>query len=374
MNRRPNPGGPSTRRRATPWSAVVLLGSALAGCGPGADAANGDHDRSAVAVDREQIAVAAVESLAAGPTLSGRLVPERQANLRAEVAGTVVRINVEEGQRVVAGQVLVRLDDAALVDAELSARSAVRTATEALAVARRNAERAARLAGVGALAERDLEQARWNVTNAEATLADADARHALTRKQLQKTVIRAPFTGAISERPASAGDVVQTGNPLVSVVDLRTVRLEATVPVSALEALEVGDVVTLTGTGVGPIEGRVRLINPVVDPATSQVRVIISLPNLKGRLVGGLFAEGRVATERRSALAVPIPAVDVRGASPSVRRIRDGVVELIAVELGIRDEARNLVEIRSGLAPGDTVLVSGSTGILPGTPVVVRKE
>ena len=357
---------------------TALLGLALltAGCSGESDAAARTAERTAVSVAPENVAVAQLQELAAGPALSGSLVPERQAALRAEVGGMVVEVRAEPGQRVATGQVLVRLDNAAQADAAQSARSAVRTAREALTVAQRNAERSERLAQAGALADRDLELARWNAMSAEATLADAEARLTLAERLLQKTTIRAPFAGIVSEREVRTGDVVQLGAELATVVDLRSLRLEANVPVSALGAMKVGTTVDFSVAGYDreSFQGKVWLINPVVDPATGQVRVIADIPNLGERLVAGLFAEGRVATERRSALAVPLAAVDLRGPTPLVRRLRLGLVELVAVELGIQDEARELVEIKSGLTPGDTVLAGGATGIAAGTPVVIKKE
>jgi RND family efflux transporter MFP subunit len=357
-----------------PFRAVLAASLLLAGCKARAETAA--VEVPAVSLRAENIAVAAQREISSGPSISGALMPEKVATLRAEVVGTVLQTQVEQGQAVAAGQVLVRLDDSAIRDALLSARSAVRTAAEALAVAKRNAERAERLAQAGALADRDLEQAKYAATMAEAGLADANARLASAGKAQEKTVIRAPFAGIVSERPANGGDVLQLGNPVVTVVDPKSLRLEANVPVSALTDLKPGSVVDFS---VGGYEGKsftgsVQRINPAVDPATRQVRVYVAIPNMAGRLVAGLFAQGRIQTERRAGLAIPLGALDLKGLAPLVRRLRGGRVELVTVELGMQDEVAQLVEIRSGLAPGDTVLVGPSAGVAAGTPVRIVKE
>ncbi|HEX7024860.1 MAG TPA: efflux RND transporter periplasmic adaptor subunit, partial [Gemmatimonadales bacterium] len=269
-----------------------------------------------------------------------------------------------------------RLDDTAIRDLVLSARSAHRTATEAVAVATRNAERSAKLAEAGALADRDLEQARWTATNAQAGLADAVARLSNAEKQQEKTEIKAPFAGLVSERPVKAGDVVQVGTPLATVVDPASLRLEATVPVSALAVLKVGTPVEFQVSGYEDrrYEGKVERINPALDPATRQVRIYVAIPNTAGRLVAGLFAQGRVATERRTVLAVPQSALDLKAPTPSVRRLRAGRVELVAVGTGMQDDVLQMIEITSGLAAGDTVLVGPSAGVAVGTPVRIVKE
>lgn len=356
--------------------AVVTLTFATAACGSRGSAEATPAEVPSVNLRPDNIAVAIEREIATGPSISGTLTAERQATLRAEVPGVVTHTLVEQGQPVKAGQVLLRLDDSAIRDAALSARSSLRTANEALVVARRNAERSERLAQAGALAERDLEQVRWLVMNAEAGLADATARLANADKQLDRTSIRAPFAGVVSERQVNAGDVLQVGNPAATVVDPGSLRLEATVPVSALGILKVGSPVDFQVSGYDDksFAGRIERINPAVDPATRQVRIYVGIPNLAGRLVAGLFAQGRVATERKTAVAVPLSALDFKAAAPSVRRIRGGKVELVAVELGLQDDVLQLVEITAGLAAGDTVLVGPAAGVAAGTPVRITKE
>jgi RND family efflux transporter MFP subunit len=353
------------------WAGLVLLGACR-----GSGASDAPAGMPEVSLGPDNISVALERELSSGPSISGTLAALREATLRAEVAGMVTAALVEEGQPVRAGQILVRLDDSAIRDALLSARSAHRTATEALTVARRNAERAARLTEAGAMAERELEQARWTATNAEATVADAAARLSSAEKQQEKTTVRAPFAGIVSERPANTGDVVQLGGPLVTVVDPQSLRLEATVPVSALSVLRLGSAVDFEVSGYADrhYTGKIERINPSVDPATRQVRIQVALPNVGGRLVAGLFAQGRVAVEQRKALSIPVSALDLKTPTPSVRRLRGGRVELVAVEVGLTDDVQQVIEVRAGLAAGDTVLVGPAAAVAVGSPVRIVKE
>jgi RND family efflux transporter MFP subunit len=357
-------------------AALATLVVTQAGCRDNAAAEAATAEVPSVTLRPDNIAVAAQREISAGPSISGTLAAVRQATIRAEVPGVVTETMVEQGERVRAGQILLRLDDAAVRDAVLSAQSAARTANEAMVVARRNAERAERLGQAGALAERDLEQARFAAMSTEAGLADARARLTNAQKQLDRTTIRAPFAGIVSERQVNAGDVMQVGNPAVTVVDPATLRLEATVPVSALSTLAPGSPVDFEVSGYEgkSFTGRVERINPAVDPATRQVRMYVAIPNLSGRLVAGLFAQGRVATERRSAIAIPISGLDLKGTAPMVRRLRGGKVELVLVEAGLQDDVLQLIEITSGIAVGDTILIGPSAGLAVGTPVRIVKE
>ncbi len=351
----------------------ILLATALSGLaacaksgaeGPPAEAAP-------VLIGPENLFVAESRTLQNGPALSGTLTAERSATIRAEVPGIVVQALADEGQAVRSGQLLGRLNDDAIRDQVLSAQSGLRTATEALVVAKRNVERSEKLAQAGAVAERELEQSRSSALNAEGAEAEANARLAGARKQLGYTMIRSPLSGIVSERHVNAGDNVSAGNPLFSVVDPSSLRLEAQVPVTALGSLKIGTAVGFTVDGYGDrsFDGRISRINPAVDPATRQVRITVTLPNQSGRLVGGLFAQGRAAIESRTGLVVPSSAIDRRGIRPMVTRVQGGVAQRVEVALGIEDLAIDRVEITTGIAVGDTVIIGSARGLQPGTRV-----
>jgi RND family efflux transporter MFP subunit len=326
-----------------------------------------------VVIGPENIVVVVDQEIRTGPALSGTLAPEREATIRAEVQAPVVETLVEQGQRVAAGQLLLRLDDAAIRDQLLSAKSTVTTAQANLTVAQHEQERNETLLNAGAIAERAVEQSRAQVTAARAQLAIAQAQLASAEKQSANTRITAPFAGIVSARAVNAGDVVSMGGALITVVDPSTMRLEASVPAEALGAVRLGAPVdfSVTGYPTRHFTGRVTRINPIADPATRQVRIIASLPNSGNTLVGGLFAEGRVSSESHRAPVVAQSAVDERGLRPSVVRLKSGRTEKTEVTLGLRDAATETVEVTQGLAPGDTVLLGAARGISAGTPVRV---
>jgi RND family efflux transporter MFP subunit len=324
----------------------------------------------------ENLAVAVDTTLTAGPLLSGSLEPELAATVRAELGGSVTELLADDGQAVKRGQVLVRIDDTALRDAYVSARAALRSAEATAQLARRNAERAERLAAAGAVADREVEDAQTNATNAEGLVADAKARLASAEKQLGKTVLRAPFSGIVANVTVSEGDVVQSGGALLSVIDPSSLRLEASVPAEDIALVKPGTEVQFTVSGFQgrTFTGKVQRVSPAVDPATRQVRVIASIGNASRALVAGLFADGRVAAERRHAVVVPRAAVDSRGIRPVVVRLKTGRVERVEVTAGLADRVSERVEIREGLAAGDTVLLGGAAGLPPGTPATVRVD
>jgi RND family efflux transporter MFP subunit len=362
-------------RRIPPATIIVALSVLSASaCKKGtaeADAASAAN--SAMTIGTENIAVVTVGELMSGPTLSGAIVPERSATVRAQIGGSVLQTYAEQGQRVGAGQLLAQIDASGLQDAFLSARSAVNSASNSADVAARELARSQKLFDAGAIAERDLEQSRRVAIAANASLADARSRLANAQRQLSNTRVVSPMSGVISEKPVSAGDVVSPGGALYTVVDPSSMRLEASIPADQLTSVRVGVPVTFTVNGYPgrTLTGKVTRVNPTADPATRQVRIIASIPNTGGVLVGGMFATGRIASEMKSGLIAPVSAIDLRSSQPAVMRIRQSKVERVPVELGLRDEGAEKIEIKSGVQAGDTLLLGAAQGISPGTVVKV---
>jgi membrane fusion protein (multidrug efflux system) len=373
MIRRRMGGGANNHRGVFAATATFALAGLLAtGC-KGAETTKAATTPAGMLVGPENISIVKAQQIRSGPAISGTLQPEEQANVRAEIGGAVLSTLAEQGQRVTKGAVLARIDDATMREAELSARAAVTTAQNSADITKRQMERNETLMKAGAIAERDLELARNQYSAAEAQLANAKAQLVNAQKQLSKATVTAPFSGIVSARQVSAGDVVQVGAALYTVVNPTTMRLEASVPADQLAAARVGAPVdfAVNGYPTRQFTGHITRVNPVADPTTRQVRIIVSLPNANGVLVGGLFADGHVASEVRSAPVIPLAAVDERGLKPFVMRIKNGQVEKTEVELGIRDATTETVEVRGGVQPGDTILLGAARGISEKTPVKV---
>lgn len=364
--------GTSSRAGAGALAGVMALTLVMA-CGRASGDARAESTGAGVTVGTENVAVVSSETLSSGPAISGALAPEREATLRAQVPGAVLQVMVDQGSRVAPGTPLAQIDDRTLRDAFLSARSAMTTAQSAAERSKRDLERSERLAQAGAIADRDLEEARLASTAAQSQLADAQARLTMAQKQMDDAQVRAPFRGVVSVRSVSEGDVVQPGTALFTVVDPSSMRYEASVPAAQLSEIRAGAPVSFTVNGYPgrTFEGKVSRISPSVDPATGQVQIVVTVPNTTGGLVAGLFADGRVANERRTGLTAPFTAVDLRGVKPAVLRLKAGRAERVEVELGVRDEERERYEITSGLQAGDTLLVGAAQGITPGTAVRV---
>ncbi len=350
---------------------VAIATLTLSACGRGSADASETPSEVTVQVGPEAMVIAATTVLSSGPILSGSLVAERTAQIRAEVPGSIIQVFMDPGARVAAGTSLAKIDDRAINDLYLSARSGLTAAQTSADIAARELTRAEALSKAGAISDRDLENARRGDLAARTMLDDAKARLSSAQKQLDATNVLAPYAGIVSERLVNPGDVVAPGSPLLTIVDPATMRLEAAVPAEQLSQVRVGAPVRFAVTGYPgrTFDGRISSINPSADPQTRQVRLFVRIPNGGNQLVAGLFAEGRVASDSREALTVPELAVDQRGLVPAVLRLKNGRTEKVEVTLGARDEAQERVEIRSGVVAGDTLLVGPALGISVGTPL-----
>ncbi|MEO6447107.1 MAG: efflux RND transporter periplasmic adaptor subunit [Gemmatimonadaceae bacterium] len=352
---------------------MVLLAVMLAACGKNDSDAAAEATPAGVAIGPENVAIVESATLHSGPGISGTLAAEREATVSAQISGTVLQTLADQGSRVSSGTVMARIDDHTIRESFLSARSAANTAQSAAARAQREMERFVKLSEAGAIADRELESARMSNEAALTQLADAKARLSLVQKQLNDAQVRAPFSGIVAEKRVNAGDLVNPGTPMFVVVDPRSMRFEGSVPADQLSMVRTGAPVSFSVAGYPErtFEGRIARINPMADPATGQVRIVVTVPNERNALVGGLFADGRVANETRTGLTAPFSAVDQRGVKPTVLRLKGGTVETVEVELGVRDEERERVELVSGVAAGDTLLTGAAQGITPGTVVRV---
>jgi len=355
---------------------LMVSVAAAAGCGRGdAGAAAAEVATPAIEIGRENVVTVATGDISVGPLISGELRAQREATVRAELGGSVLSVSAEEGQPIRQGALLARIDSRTQQDAYQSAQSMVHSAEEALALAERELARTERLVKAGALAERDLESAKNAATSLRAQRDDARTRAVSAQKSLDNATVHSPISGLVASKRVNAGDVVSLGTELYTIIDPSSMRLEASVSSEQLGDVHVGAPVTFDVRGYPGqhFEGKVERLGAVADPVTRQVPIFVTIPNAGGRLLSGLFAEGRVLREARRALVVPVTAVNLRG-DPWVLRVRDGKAERVAVTIGLHDEQTERVELLSGVKEGDVLLLGAAQGMTPGTPVRFRER
>jgi len=328
-------------KRLLAAGALLVL---VAGCAAKQDRTN---DEPAVALlGPQDIAKVARVDLATGLPVTGTLKPAQDVNLTAPYPELIDAVLVKEGEAVRKGQPLARLRTESMAPAAASAEAQRRSAAA-------DYERMQNLFKEGAVSQRDVE-------SAEAQLRAAEAGAAFTDTRLKEATVRSPFDGVVAKRMVQGGDRLGDGDGMFRVVNTSELELEASVPGEAVGTVKVGAPVVLTVSGIEgvTIHGRVARVNATADPATRQVRLYVTVPNRDGRLVGDLFASGRVQLGHVSGVAA-VPTAGIRTGLDGATYawfIVGGRAERRPVTTGLRDEVRDLIQVVSGVKDGETII------------------
>jgi RND family efflux transporter MFP subunit len=310
-------------------------------------------------------------ALSSGPAITGSVQPERRADLRAEVQAIVLQVLRENGDVVKQGDLLVRMDATAIRDSLASAESAARAADLAYDQAQRQLERMKTLRTSGMTSAQAMEDAEIRRNSTQSEVEAAKARVVLARQQLQRTEVRAPFDGVVSDRKVSAGDTAQVGKELLKVIDPASMRFEGMVSADQIGSVKAGQQASFRVNGYGEQEfsGKVRRVNPAANATTRQVEVLVDFTGKTQPKLAGLYAEGRVETETTSALTVPATSIVRDGDKASAWRVKENKLQKAPITLGGRDPRTGEFAVKEGLAAGDQVIKYPTALLKDGQPV-----
>ncbi|HKE38924.1 MAG TPA: efflux RND transporter periplasmic adaptor subunit [Casimicrobiaceae bacterium] len=310
---------------------------------------------ASVVVEASKVAKAALPQ---GITAVGSLRSDESVTLRPEVAGRINSIHFHEGERVVKGAPLVKLDTSVTEAEERQARAN-------LTWAKQKYQRALDLEKQGFISSQAKDEAENNLKVSEAALALAEAK-------LAKLTITAPFSGIIGLRSVSVGDYVKEGADMVNLEAIDPLKVDFRVPEVYLTQLRVGQTLELTLDAMPgkTYEGRLLAINPLIDAAGRSVVIRAQVKNQDAALRPGMFARVRLFTrDVQEALMVPEQAIVPQGEEWFVYRVVDGKAQRAKVDIGQRRDGK--AEIVKGLDAGDLVVTAGQLKLREGVPVQV---
>lgn len=306
---------------------------------------------------QSDVTTAATGDLRVTLPLSGSLRALNQAAVKAKVSGEVMQVLVREGEPVRAGQVIVRIDPTEYEARVAQARGQMLASRGQFENSRQTWERNRNLVGRGFISQTAFDKFQSELDVARANLDAAEAGLAVAQKALSDTVVKSPLDGMVSVRSVQPGEKVSPDTKLLDVVDLRTLELEAPVPMGEVGRVAIGQPVRLEVEGAGAFEGKLVRINPAVTEGTRSIMVYVRVDNADRRLRAGMFAQGGlVLGTRAGVVTVPVTAVRNDGERAFVYTIDSGVLAERPVTLGARDDTSGLVEIASGLASGAQVV------------------
>jgi RND family efflux transporter MFP subunit len=343
---------------------------------------------------------------------TGSLAAQDQVALALKVTGRIAELNVDLGDRVTRGQVLAKLDTSELrlgVDQALAALQQARTRlglppngseervnVEAAPLVRQAAAtlnqaklantRAQQLFDQKLIAQSDLDAAvaayqvaegRYHdaieeIRNRQAVLAQRRSELALARQHLTDATLVSPMDGAVSDRPASAGQYLSAGSPVVTIVRTHPLRLRLPIPERAVGSVHVGQRVKVTIDEDSTVHyGRVARLSPSIDEANRTLMVEAEVPNERGVLRPGTFARAElVTTADLPSVFVPATALVVFAGLEKVLTVENGKTVEKLVKTGRKDGDQ--IEIAEGLQPGEQV-IDRPGNLVGGQPVVVAQ-
>lgn len=384
-------------------AAMAIATSLQLGCGSSKDAA---EPAPTVTVQAASVQNKTIHSTV---TTNAVLYPRDQVAIVPKVVAPIKKFYVQRGSRVRAGELVAELENkdlqGALTEnqggyeqAEATYKSASQSAEQDLKVARQQLDAAQKVFDArqtlykqGAMAEKDVGDARialtqasntydlaqrqYNLKVAEGQLMAAKGKTASARAQLSYTRITSPISGVVTDRPYFVGDTAPSGAPILTIMDLSKVVARAYISPQQAAELHEGDAAKVTGAdGNEEISGRVTVVSPAVDPNSTAMQVWVEAPNPGDRLKPGTtVALSIVANTVKGALVVPADAVLTNPDGKATVMVigKDQLAHQTEVTTGIHEGGE--VQILSGLKAGEQVVTTGAYGLPDGAKVAVTK-
>lgn len=294
----------------------------------------------------------------------------RQSTVSAQIAGRIVELRFDVGDYVRKGEVIARIDERAVTQAQAASDAQVQEARAALANARMQYERSKRLLGQQFISQAALDQseAAYKVAQARVSALLAGAGQAATERSFATIV--APYSGVVSARHVELGEMAEPGKPLFTGFDPSTLRVVATVPQAEVAAIQAGSKARVEVPSLARwLAVKSIVIVPSADARTHTTRIRLELPGDVRGIYPGVYARAHFAVGRALKLLVPRAAILRRSEVTAVYVIAaGGAPRLRQVRLGeASDETR--VEVLAGLEAGERVALDPvKAGFLTGKP------
>lgn len=365
----------SRRMRQTYALATLLV---LSACGQGQEKLTQLPAAESKAKQTETTPVAAAtvtrEHIVRSVVATGTTEPARLADLGPQMSGRISAMLVKEGDKVKAGEVLVRLD---AIEAELRVQQTAAGASQAKAqyeLARAEYDRLAPLLQKGTITPQQLQRLEAQRDALKSAVEAAKVAEADASRMQTNASVRAPFAGIVSRVNSEVGEIATMvpATILLRLVDLSSVDVRVRVHERELGRIAVGDEIEATfPSSQQSALGHVTFISPEIDARTRNAEVVTRIPNPQGALRAGMFAEIRIKPKSsQNSLVLPASAVSGAGDDRYVFAIIDGAVKRTRVRVAPIDGAR--VEVLEGVQEGQSVVREKLGRLSDGAPVSVE--
>jgi len=289
----------------------------------------------------------------------GSFDPARQNVIGSDANGKVIKLLVDEGDRIAQGQLIAKVDDELLqlqlqsVDVQLEGQ-------------KNDEKRYDNLSTNNAVAGVTVEKTKLGVKATE-------LQKKQIQKQLRSTNLKAPYSGVVTKRMIDLGSVVGPGSPLIEITDISSLKLTVSVPERDILKFKNGQTVTVTADVYGDrsFSGKVTNVSVVADKSHN-FKVQITVNNAKQELRAGMYGSVKLTNAKSvTALAIPRKALIGSSKSPRVYVVRGGKAHLVEFTAGTSDG--EYVEVVSGLTKNDQIVVKGQVNLQDNAFVTLKK-
>jgi RND family efflux transporter MFP subunit len=288
-------------------------------------------------------------------TLDATIEAIDQATLAAQTSGRIVKINFDTNDYVKEGDVLLEITNKEQ-GAKLAASEAeVLRAKASYKEARLTYNRFKKLFPKGAISKGDLDKAEASARSSKQQINSAEAYLIAAKESLKYTIVRAPFSGIVTERLVEQGETVSPGHPLFSGLSLDRLRAVSEVPQRYLEALRnAQDIYISLHDGSTLVAEKTTLFNYAINQSHS-FKVRLDLPKTDFLLLPGMWVKVKFSNGTRSAILVPTSSILTKNELTAVYLDHDGKAVLTQVRLG--RQQGDYVEVLAGLIDGDKISI-----------------
>lgn len=290
-------------------------------------------------------------------SFTGAFSSNREVVIGSETSGKVIKVGVQEGSQVKAGQLIAQLDDA-LIRAQL--QSAQANYDKAVNILKRYQQASS---GVTQL----------QIDNSQTDVLTSKAQIEQLKRQIRQYTISAPFSGIIESRKFDLGAIVSPGMEMATLIDISSVKLEINVPEKRISQFQIGQIIEVS-TDIYPgmtFKGKVDLIASKAD-ASHNFLIKILVVNVKSSLKSGMY--GTIVlnnTLSHDALTIPRSALVGSSLKPQVYVVANGTARLRTIQIGTGNEKR--IEVTKGLKNGELVVTGGLINLSDETKVSIAQ-
>lgn len=298
-------------------------------------------------------------SLSENLEVPGTILPYEQTEVRPEISGRVVKLNIAEGSFVQKGTMLVKL-----FDEDLQAQ--LRKLQVQLQISEKTAERQQALLKISGISQQEYDLSQLQVNNLKADIE-------LVRVSITKTEIRAPFNGRIGLRNISLGAYITPTTLITTISQVAQLKMEFSVPEKYSDEMRKGRNVSFTVAGNNnTFNASIIATESLIEANTRTLKVRTVIKGTHPLLVAGAFAKVALQLgEDDQALIIPTQAIIPQARNKRVIVYRDGVAKFEVVNTGLRDSS--FVQILDGVKKGDTVLTTALLAVRPDSKIKLSK-